>query len=143
MSKIIIDTNIYSDAIRGRDYAIHILKNYDTIFLSPIVIGELLFGFKCGNREADNIKTLREFIASPRVQIVMITSETAEFYAYIRSHLKQEGRAVSPNDVWLAASAMEHAAILVSRVSEMSATNCPPPSGRLRFWSPRGYQICL
>lgn len=46
MKKILIDTNIYSDAMRGENYAVNILMRNVQVLISPVVIGELLAGFK-------------------------------------------------------------------------------------------------
>lgn len=42
MKKVLIDTNIYSAAMKGEKYAIDILKRNIEILLSPVVVGELL-----------------------------------------------------------------------------------------------------
>lgn len=117
MSKIFIDTNIYSDAMRGIERAVAILQTAGQIFLSPIVVGELLGGFKQGNQEEKNKLQLNSFISKERVTLVAITSETADRYSFIYDQLKRDGTPIPTNDLWIAASVMEHGAQLATHDS--------------------------
>lgn len=76
--------------------------------LSPIVIGELRHGFRGGARERANLALLSEFIAQPSVTLIHVDHETAERFAEIQYHLRKEGTPLPTNDVWIAASAMQH-----------------------------------
>ena len=79
-----------------------------TISLNPAVLGELQAGFLGDRRRAENEETLRSFLAAPRVRVLDITAETARRYAAIVSHLRAAGTPLPVNNVWIAASAMEH-----------------------------------
>jgi predicted nucleic acid-binding protein len=48
------------------------------------------------------------------VGIVLITEDTAERYARIYAYLRTAGRPIPTNDLWIAASAMEHGAELLT-----------------------------
>jgi tRNA(fMet)-specific endonuclease VapC len=115
MKKVLIDTNIYSNAIRGIQYAANIFRSYDQIFFSPIVIGELLSGFKKGNQEKRNTKQLKEFLARPRVVELSISSDTSDYYSFILNQLKLQGTPIPTNDIWIAASAMENGAAIATQ----------------------------
>lgn len=78
------------------------------ISLTPVVIGELLYGFLGGGLEAENRGLLRRFLESPRVEVLSVDEETAERYAVIRDYLRQQGRPIPANDLWIAASAAQH-----------------------------------
>lgn len=115
MTGILIDTNIYSYAIKGEPDAVAILKEYDRLLFSPIVIGELLAGFKGGSREKTNETELRDFLSEKMVQVVSVTENTALFYSAILDNLKRQGTPLPTNDIWIAASAMENGAALATR----------------------------
>ena len=115
MKKILIDTNIYSDAMRGEKYAVNILRRNVQVLISPVVIGELLAGFKRGTKEGKNKQQLDEFLSRERVFELSISSETSEFYAFILNQLKEQGTPIPTNDIWIAASAMENGAALATR----------------------------
>jgi predicted nucleic acid-binding protein len=104
--RIHIDTNIYSAALRGDRKVVDLLQSAASISISAIVIGELLTGFRLGSREKKNRSLLNRFLDSPRVEIVDITEEVAEHYAYLHLQLRRLGRPIPANDIWIAAAAM-------------------------------------
>jgi predicted nucleic acid-binding protein len=58
---------------------------------------------------------LAAFLDAPRVEILPVTEETAEYYAIVYKDLRAKGRPIPTNDLWIAAAAMEHGLALVSR----------------------------
>ncbi len=112
--RILIDTNIYSALMAGDGKVAEILGDFDVVLLSPVVYGELLDGFRGGKREGENRKILERFCAQPRTTRISITDATAEWFAEIKHSLKTKGRPIPINDVWIAASSMEHGALLFS-----------------------------
>ncbi|MCJ7472963.1 MAG: type II toxin-antitoxin system VapC family toxin [Actinobacteria bacterium] len=108
MKRVLIDTNIYSELLRGNRSVANLLKKPDIIAFSVISIAELLSGFKNGGREKENLEELDQFIYSPRVVIYDIDSETSEFYAKIYDELKRSGDPIPTNDLWIAALALQH-----------------------------------
>ncbi len=108
MNDILIDTNIYSGALRGDKEIIELLQHADTIGISSISIGELFSGFKGGRKEKKNRKELEEFLDSPRVRIYNVDETTAEFYAEILQVLRKKGKPVPTNDIWIASIAFQY-----------------------------------
>ena len=88
--------------------ALEIIRSVEYIGVNVVVLGELLGGFKGGNRERKNIEELNKFLDSPRVYVLQIDEETAEFYAKIYWDLKRKGKPIPSNDMWVAASAIRH-----------------------------------
>jgi tRNA(fMet)-specific endonuclease VapC len=107
MNKILIDTNIYSSALKGDPVVIQVLRQVVHIGISAISIGELLSGFKGGNREKENRKELGTFLDSPRVILYGINEYTAEYYCAILNQLKSAGTPIPTNDIWIAAVAFQ------------------------------------
>ncbi|MEW6068422.1 MAG: type II toxin-antitoxin system VapC family toxin [Nitrospirota bacterium] len=108
MKKILIDTNTYAAFKKNDTDAVNTYKTVEYIGVNVIVLGELLSGFIGGTREAKNRKELDQFLDSPRVHLIQVDEETAEFYARVYSDLKRKGRPIPTNDLWVAASAMRH-----------------------------------
>lgn len=108
MSRILIDTNIYSHAFRGDSDVIEMLRKVEEIGFSVISIGELLSGFKSGAKEQKNRTELEKFIDSPRVVIYPVNEETSEYYAEILNNLRKAGRPIPTNDIWIAATAFQN-----------------------------------
>ncbi len=112
--RICLDTSAYSAYFRGHPGIGSLIQRAREIFLTPIVLGELLGGFRSGGRLAENRALLEEFLASPRARVAAIDAETAERYAEILAHLRREGRPIPTNDLWIAATAMQHGLRLVT-----------------------------
>ena len=108
MKKVLIDTNIYSMAMKGDVNVVNTLRKIDRIGFSAISIGELFSGFKGGSREAGNREELNFFLDSPRVVVHPIDEGTADFYASILNNLKAAGTPIPTNDIWIAAIAFQH-----------------------------------
>ncbi len=115
MRRLLIDTNIYTCALRGHDEVVEILRRAELIGFSVISIGELLTGFKLGKWEAKNRNELEEFLDSPRVTIYGIDENTSEFYSEIVWNLRKIGRPIPTNDIWIAATAFQHGLKLFSK----------------------------
>jgi tRNA(fMet)-specific endonuclease VapC len=108
MNKVLIDTNIYSLAMKGEANVVNTLRRIDQIGFSAISIGELLSGFKGGNRETKNREDLNIFLDSPRVIVHTIDEGAADFYASILTTLKAAGTPIPTNDIWIASVAFQH-----------------------------------
>ena len=108
MKRLLIDTNIYSYALKGDNEVVEVLRDVDEIGFSVISIGELLSGFRLGGKEKKNRKELEQFLDSPRVVLYYIDESTAEFYAQILYNLRQIEKPVPTNDIWIAAVAFQN-----------------------------------
>jgi tRNA(fMet)-specific endonuclease VapC len=114
MRPILLDTNAYSAFIRGMPDIVEVVAYAEKLWLSSTVLGELLAGFAAGKREAANRAELMRFMASPRVEVLPVTVETADCYALVFAALRRKGQPIPTNDLWIAASALEHAAGLLT-----------------------------
>jgi tRNA(fMet)-specific endonuclease VapC len=120
MKKILIDTNIYSFAMRGDHEVIRILKKMEMIGISAISVGELLSGFKGGTRESKNREELDFFLDSPRVVLYPVDVVTSDYYSEIINNLKKAGTPVPTNDIWIAAAAFQHGLKLFTKDTHFS-----------------------
>ena len=121
MRRALIDTNIYSLAMRGDAAIIDRLQQLDEIGFSVISLGELLAGFLGGTRETQNRSELSHFLDSPRVAVWPIDEETTEFYAMIIQALKRAGAPIPTNDIWIAATAQRHGLPVMTRDAHFAA----------------------
>lgn len=112
--RICLDTSAYSAFFRGDPAVRDLIQRADEIVLPPVVLGELLGGFRSGSRWAENRRLLDDFLSSRRVRVAAIDAETAERYSEILAHLRRQGRPIPTNDLWIAASAMQHGLRLVT-----------------------------
>jgi len=102
-----LDTSAYSAFNRG-DKRLRKWFNSDNEIIMPnIVVGELRAGFAAGNRREENEQLLQRFLDSPNVSIVTITDKTTQVYADIYLKLRQKGKPIGTNDMWIAAMSLE------------------------------------
>jgi predicted nucleic acid-binding protein len=114
VKEILLDTSAYSAFMRGHEGVKRSIQEADLICVNPVVIGELTAGFRKGNRLRKNQAELREFLSSIRVDVIDIEVETAFRYATIWEYLHGAGLSIPTNDLWIAASAMQHGLHLVT-----------------------------
>ncbi len=111
----LIDTNAYSALMRGEQAVASFLDDAETVYLSVIVAGELLTGFKGGKNEKENSRILSDFIKKGGKTITLpIVYETALRFARIKEALRKRGTPLPLNDIWIAAQCMDKGAILLS-----------------------------
>ena len=114
MRRIIIDTNIYAAFKRNVQDVVKVFRRVDYIGINTVVLGELYSGFKGGAKENLNKQELEQFLDKPRVDVIPIDENTAEFYAQVYWNLKRNGTPIPTNDMWIAASALQHGLALFS-----------------------------
>jgi predicted nucleic acid-binding protein len=111
---ILLDTNAYAAFKRGLPEAVEVLAHAPRVGINSIVLGELLSGFAVGIREAANRQALEQFLASERVHQLVIDAVTAAQYAVVYRELRRRGRPIPTNDMWIAASALQHGFAVLS-----------------------------
>ncbi len=114
MRPILVDTNAYTAFMLGQAAVVEVVAHAERICLNSIVLGELLGGFAAGTREAKNRAELARFLDSPRVEVVAVTAHTADSYALVYAGLRRKRQPIPTNDLWIAASALEHGAALLT-----------------------------
>ena len=114
MTRILLDTSVYSALMTGHAAAAAAVREAEEIYLSAIVLGELMGGFVRGSRRLKNERQLAEFMESPRVAVVDVDDDTAARYAVIYDAMRNAGTPIPTNDIWIAASAMQYGLRLVT-----------------------------
>jgi tRNA(fMet)-specific endonuclease VapC len=112
--KILLDTSAYVAFKRNHSEAVNMIASAERILISPVVLGELMFGFRNGTRFGENMSELNRFLEHGAVKLVEIGETTSDRYSRIAALLKRNGTPIPSNDIWVAAQAMEHGAELVS-----------------------------
>lgn len=114
MRRLLLDTSAYSAFFRTHAEITQAVQRAERLYLSSVVLGELLAGFRKGSREEKNRTELREFLSSRRVEVLELDEETSERYALITDGLWKAGTPIPTNDLWIAASAMQHGLIVLT-----------------------------
>lgn len=111
---VVLDTNAYSDWRRSGTWAGN-LATADRVVVPSVVLGELEFGFLKGTRRAENRTKLLEFLRHPHVEVTGVDHRTAEIYAEFLMYLRDKGKPIPTNDIWIAAQARQSGGELAAR----------------------------
>lgn len=111
----LLDTNAYTALVRGDVALLEGLNLAERILMSSIVVGELEYGFRFGNRYQSNREILDEFLAESFVDFLTLTRDTTLAYGAISSELRKSGKKIPTNDAWIAAHCKEQGAELWTR----------------------------
>ena len=90
------------------------ISGSDAVLISPVMLGELMYGFRKGGKFEQNMRMLRRFLDHEAVEIAPLGEVTADRYSRIVMQLKKGGSPIPINDVWIAAQTMEHGAELLT-----------------------------
>ena len=109
---VALDTNAYSDFMRGDSARVQVIRTARHIHIPLIVLGELRAGFAAGKQESSNAANLQRFLNSPRVSILLPDEQTTHHYAQLYLQLRRKGAAIPTNDLWIAALVVQHNLVL-------------------------------
>ncbi len=112
--KILLDTSAYVGFKRNVTEVVEIIVRSELILFSPVVLGELMFGFRSGTRLKENMQDLDTFLSHEVVELLQIGKITSDRYSRIAAQLKRQGTPIPTNDIWIAAQTMEHGAELIT-----------------------------
>lgn len=108
----LLDTNIII-AMFSDEGAIQAKILNDDVFVAATVIGELCYGARKSGKPAENVASIDRLTQRfPRLDCDL---ETAQWYGIIRNRLQRKGRPIPNNDIWIAAIAIQHDLVLVTR----------------------------
>lgn len=113
--RVALDTNRLTDLFQGDAALAKWLGTCDEVWIPLFVLGEIKAGFQGGSQQRRNEILFRELLTKETVSVLLPGRETAEQYARLFVQLKRAGTPVPDNDLWIAALALEHDLVLVTR----------------------------
>jgi predicted nucleic acid-binding protein len=114
MSRFCLDTSAYSHYRRGDPAVVELIDAAEWIGVPAIVIGELRTTFRLGARPSQNEAELREFLECPVVEELPVEGEVSRHFAHIVVELRRDGTPLPTNDLWIAATAARHGALVLT-----------------------------
>jgi tRNA(fMet)-specific endonuclease VapC len=112
--KRLLDTNAYVELKRGGSGVADLVRSAEQVYVSIVVMGELIFGFHDGGKLDQNMAELDAFLSHPFVSVQYLTRATADRFGRVATALKRARKPIPTNDIWIAAHAMELGAELVT-----------------------------
>jgi tRNA(fMet)-specific endonuclease VapC len=113
--RLIVDTNRYRDFCAGLPEAVLPVRQAERIYLPFVVLAELRAGFAAGTHGRENERVLGLFLNRRRVAPLFADEETTFHFARLYGQLRQQGTPIPTHDIWIAALASQHGAVLCTR----------------------------
>ena len=111
--RFLLDTNIII-AFFAEDRSVREhMEQAEEVFVPSIVLGELYFGAWKSGRALQNLERIDKFAA--RNTVLACDRDTARHYGVIKNVLREKGRPIPENDIWIAAIAQQYDLTLVTR----------------------------
>ena len=108
----VLDTNIVIAFFAQEDLLVERLTQANFV-VPAVVLGELYVGALRSQRIEQNLQRIDAVI--PATVVLPCDATTARTYAELKRVLLAKGRPLPENDIWIAASAVQHGLTLVSR----------------------------
>jgi tRNA(fMet)-specific endonuclease VapC len=119
--RYLLDTNIIIALFADETVIKNNLAQANEVFIASITIGELYYGARKSGRIQANLSRIEQLVSNSTV--LVCDSETAQKYGDIKNRLRLKGRPLPENDIWIAALALQHQLILVTRDAHFQEVN--------------------
>ena len=103
--RVALDTSVAIDVLAAKADA-RLLAMVNEPLLPAPVVGELRYGALNSRKAAENLAKVEALVT--RCVVLNVTVSTAKVYAELRLALRQKGKPIPENDLWIAALCVEH-----------------------------------
>lgn len=111
---ICLDTNAYGKFVSGNPAVCALLENAEEVVVPSAVVAESYDGFANGSKFQRNVAAFEAFLAQPGIRVLPADKRIAIRWGLMRTALRRKGRPIPVNDIWIAATAFETGATLLS-----------------------------
>lgn len=110
--KFLLDTNVIIALFSGEKRVAERISETE-VLIPGTALGELYYGARKSVHAAENLAKIQQFAAA--TQVLSCDAVTAWIYGEIRNQLRLKGRPIPENDIWIAATAIQHDVTLATR----------------------------
>ncbi|MCH8257410.1 MAG: type II toxin-antitoxin system VapC family toxin [Proteobacteria bacterium] len=111
--RYLLDTNIIIALFASDSAIVKRLDRATEVFVPAVVLGELYYGARKSARIEANLSKIDKLASTAAV--LGCDAVTAAQYGIVKNALREKGRPIPENDIWIAAIAKQHNLTLVSR----------------------------
>lgn len=109
MRRVLLDTNVLIRFLKDDEPLADRIESAESVIIHPVVYSEFMNGLNPKTAKgASARRSLEGFLDADVVDSVAVTTYTSVYYTKIYQHLKALGEMIPQNDIWIAASALEH-----------------------------------
>lgn len=101
-----VDTNIAIDLFKGDQTIFTFLEQQQVVYIAAAALGELYLGAYRSANEQRHLQQIGDFLS--RCTVIPADHATAESYGKIKAALLKKGKPIPENDIWIAATAIQH-----------------------------------
>lgn len=105
-NNILLDKNIVIELFKGDQTVLSFLTQQQIIYIPTAVLAELYLGAYRSSGREKKLQEINSFLGTCRV--LFADHGTAENYAIIKTALFSKGKPIPENDIWIAATAIQH-----------------------------------
>lgn len=117
--RVLLDTNVVIALFANEAAIQQNLAVAVEVFVPAVVLGELHYGARKSAKAAENEARIAAFAAKSSVLPCDVV--TARHYGEVKNGLRVKGQPIPENDVWVAATAIQHGLTLITRDSHFDA----------------------
>jgi tRNA(fMet)-specific endonuclease VapC len=110
---VLLDTNIVIGLFANDQPILARLSQTDHIFIPSTVLGELYYGACKSGHSERNVRRIDEFAGA--VAVLVCDAGTAVHYGRIKKALREKGKPLPENDIWIPPVAQQHGLTVISR----------------------------
>lgn len=110
---ILLDTNIAIAYLNRESTIVQLVQQASEVYVPVIAAGELLHGALNSRHARENVAKVHDLLSE--VVVLEVRRSTAEQNAHLRLALRTRGRPIPENDLWIAATSIEHDLPLATR----------------------------
>lgn len=111
--KVVLDTSVVVSILRRVPGVKENARGAEELLVPLIALGELEYGANLATPPERQREAVRGFMEG--ATLLLPTAHTAAKYGQVKFALKTIGRPIPENDIWIAATALEHGLPLVTR----------------------------
>jgi tRNA(fMet)-specific endonuclease VapC len=108
----LLDTNVVIELFKGNKAIADKINKLKQFYISSVVLGELYIGINRVANKSKHLKKLNDFLEL--CTVINIDSTTAKLYGEAVAALYIKGNPIPTNDIWIAATALQHNLTLVT-----------------------------
>lgn len=117
--RYLLDTSVLVALLRGDDAVRAAIEQAVDVLMPATAVGELYYGALHSGNPARNAARITALVDAGTV--LACDAETALVYGDVKTGLRERGRPIPENDVWIAAVAVQHGLVLASRDKHFDA----------------------
>jgi tRNA(fMet)-specific endonuclease VapC len=105
-NKVLLDTNIVIELFKGDQKILRFLDEQQNVFIATAVLAELYLGAFRSANEQKHLEQIKHFLL--KCTVLSADQVTAEACAKVKAALLKKGKPIPENDIWIAATALQH-----------------------------------